>query len=600
MGSEKDVVIPAEINGKRVTAFTASVFAYNDRLTSVALPDSITRIPYGAFRECTALKSVTLGKDVTTIAAEAFMKARVLEKIDLPEGLLTIGDGAFAYCENVDVSMPQTVRYIGIMAFYRCNNLTQAHIPEGVTEIAYQTFTYCNSLQELTIPSTVTAIGYYAFQSTRLEEVVIPASVERIDAYAFFMSELETVAFQGDMPRMGYDVFDGEGISFFYSAENENWEYLPEDNNNWYACSMPTISQQPTAQQTTLSVVAHGHRLRYQWYYAAPGEATFTAVGGNSCELALTAAQNVDGAKVYCLVTDIVGQTVTSEMVTLGVTEKPAVEVVINGQTQSFATLNQALEAAPAGSQLTLFGDSTEDVSVTSNVVMDLNGYQLSGNITVTEGGTLLLKDSKTDDYTVLDQDGYGKLTGTITGVAAAEGYMMITEEDGVSFHRVDLSMTDMVTRPSQVGTYYKSSFAGDELVAERVARYGVALRLEGAPTEDDLGVMSWFEDFAPGAEANAANGTLLYGIMKQKCTDEVNAARAELQVYGRAYILTTDGQYIFGETVGRSLHEQVELIDGMWNELSAQQQAGILAMYAEYKTVMDRWSIPNIQAAAA
>ena len=173
----------------------------------------------------------------------------------------------------------------------------------------------------------------------------------------------------------------------------------------------------------------------------------------------------------------------------------------------------------------------------------------------------------------------------------------MVTEADGVSFHRVTLKLTAMTLRASQAGVYYKSTIAGDEIVAEQVAQYGVALSVYGAPTaEDQNSVYSWFEGFRAGS--NNQNSTLLHGIMKGYLSDQSNASRAAMPIYGSAYILTKDGQYLFGAVASRSLQEQVEEVDAMWSTLTSEQQTEVAAMYQTYSDVMQNWELPNLQAA--
>ena len=273
--------------------------------------------------------------------------------------------------------------------------------------------------------------------------------------------------------------------------------------------------------------------------------------------------------------------------------------LVAGDQVSRYFTLAEAVAAAPENSSMQLLGDTNETIAITKAISLDLNGFNISGEITVTPGITVSVKDSRTDDYTVADAYGYGKLSNAVAGIRAEDSYLMITEEDGVSFHRIDLQMTHMTLRAGEAGVYYKSSFAGDEVVARNVTRYGVALSVTGIPTEETIGICSRYDTFLPGSGSNAANGTLLHGVMKTANTDAVNAANAEMDIYGRTYILLQDGRYIFGECVQRSFRQQVELIDAKWNELTVEQQAALLDMYRTYQTVIDSWSISNIRSAA-
>lgn len=272
--------------------------------------------------------------------------------------------------------------------------------------------------------------------------------------------------------------------------------------------------------------------------------------------------------------------------------------VTVDTQISRYFTLAEAVAAAPAGSTIRLLADAQEAVAFEKSALVDLNGFHITGAVTAASGAEVLFMDCQTDDYTVEDSAGYGKLAGEVSGIQAKDGYLMITEEDGVSFHRVELQITHMTLRASRAGLYYKSHIAGDEVVARNVARFGVALSVKEIPTEEAVGICSWYDQFVAGEAGNETNGTLLYGVMKQTNTLQENAANAQLSVYGRAYILTKDGRYLFSEHVERSFRQQVELADESWSTLTEEQQAALSELYRTYQPIMDSWSIPNLRTA--
>ena len=257
-----------------------------------------------------------------------------------------------------------------------------------------------------------------------------------------------------------------------------------------------------------------------------------------------------------------------------------------------FATAQdlQALIDAGAEETIVLEADAS-NITVSRDTTIDLNGHNLDG-VTVT-GGTLYLLDSQTADYTVADGV-YGKVTNVTGTVKAAEGYLQVED----SFHAVNLDIYAMTLRASDVGVYYKTRFEADEVVAELVESFGVALSVVTAPNAENLDSYcgySVFTGFEAGEGANsAATSTLLKNIMKASNGDNKNAKNASLPVYGRAYIKTAEG-YFFGETVKRSLQEQIELIDTKWAGLTEAQQAPVLALVEGYNSVMRAWNIPNI-----
>src|SRR5512145_1057958 len=66
------VVIPATINGLPVRRIGDNAFAYENSLSSVTIPSSVTSIGDYAFESCTSLTSVTIGNGVTSIGMGAF------------------------------------------------------------------------------------------------------------------------------------------------------------------------------------------------------------------------------------------------------------------------------------------------------------------------------------------------------------------------------------------------------------------------------------------------------------------------------------------------------------------------------------------------
>ena len=95
------------------------------------LPDRVTRIGKGAFRDCMSEELDLSGSGIRVIEQEAFYLNPYLREIVLPE-LDRIGADAFRDCENL-----QTIRFNG---------------PVG--EIEEQAFMGCRSLREIEFPST--------------------------------------------------------------------------------------------------------------------------------------------------------------------------------------------------------------------------------------------------------------------------------------------------------------------------------------------------------------------------------------------------------------------------------------------------------------
>ena len=108
------------------------------------------------------------GKKVTDIGTEAFKKYSSLTSVIIPEGVTNIGFFAFWRCSGLtSITIPASVTRLGEYAFADCSGLTSITIPQSVTSIGYYTFAGCSGLTSITIPQSVTSIGYYAFSGCR-------------------------------------------------------------------------------------------------------------------------------------------------------------------------------------------------------------------------------------------------------------------------------------------------------------------------------------------------------------------------------------------------------------------------------------------------
>ncbi len=189
---------------------------YNcSKLTSITIPDSITSIGCCAFRSCTSLTSITIPDSVTDIdewafdscsdltiygyknsCAEAYANENNIPFVAIKniiasgttgvctwelddEGTLTIsGNGAMEDYDSSYNGCPLTTPWQN----YEVKTLI---IEEGVTYIGIYAFFYCNDLTNVIIPNTITAINEEFYWCENLKTITIPSSVSFIDSNAF-------------------------------------------------------------------------------------------------------------------------------------------------------------------------------------------------------------------------------------------------------------------------------------------------------------------------------------------------------------------------------------------------------------------------------
>lgn len=125
---------------------------------------------------------------MTTIGTYAFFECRGLTSLTIPNSVTKIGDNAFSGCSSLtSVTIPNSITSIPYFAFDWCTGLTSVEIPNSVTKIKGYAFADCTSLTSIDIPNSVTEIGEGAFYGcTGLTSITIPNSVTHIGDEAFY------------------------------------------------------------------------------------------------------------------------------------------------------------------------------------------------------------------------------------------------------------------------------------------------------------------------------------------------------------------------------------------------------------------------------
>ncbi len=120
-------------------------------MTSIVIPNGVSRIEGSAFSGCTNLTSVSIPNSVTSIEGYAFNDTR-MSSVIIPDRCQSIGDNAFSWNYQLEsVFIPSSVTSIGGEAFACCSSLTSITIPEGVNSIGWGAFSGCSSLTSITV-----------------------------------------------------------------------------------------------------------------------------------------------------------------------------------------------------------------------------------------------------------------------------------------------------------------------------------------------------------------------------------------------------------------------------------------------------------------
>ena len=173
-GVGDELIIPSTVDGLKVTTIGKSAFRYNTELTSVVIPEGVTKIESGAFNGCRLIQSMTLPSTLVTIESSAFTNCYQITELTIPAATTDIYAGAFRGSPiplvidgaNTAYTVVDGVLYTAdrkILKFCPDSKTGVFAIPEGTEEVESGAFFACNSVTELHIPASVTTIPAYSF-----------------------------------------------------------------------------------------------------------------------------------------------------------------------------------------------------------------------------------------------------------------------------------------------------------------------------------------------------------------------------------------------------------------------------------------------------
>jgi len=219
---------------------------YGKTAEKVVFEEGIVNVGGGSFSKFEKLKTVQLPETITRIEAYAFESCTQLEEIVLPDSLTRIGFEAFAGCRKLkSLNIPKNVKEIADGFVFDTPELSQLTVSEenehfkAVDNVLYnkemtKLYAVASKQETVTIPETVTEIADLAFALSNVKNIVIPKSVKILGGGAFFKSKLESITFED-----GSEIEEIKTIDRQYGDEAEEFYGTFEDCVNLKKLVLP-------------------------------------------------------------------------------------------------------------------------------------------------------------------------------------------------------------------------------------------------------------------------------------------------------------------------------------------------------------------------
>ena len=226
-GSDNDLVIPAEINGKKVTTIGSRAFdcfAHEDQNQYIYLNITSIIVPEG----------------ITTFAVTPFGRLPILERVELPkslryEDIANVFDACFSLKEIVVADGNPTIVSVDNV-LYSADMRTIYAYPHGKKDESY------------TIPEGVTTIGAYAFfNNSSLKQIILPESLTKMDYGAFGrIRQLETLYIAKNVSEIASNALYGCENIYSYTVDADNQWFAADDTGTLFTKDMTRLLNTPS------------------------------------------------------------------------------------------------------------------------------------------------------------------------------------------------------------------------------------------------------------------------------------------------------------------------------------------------------------------
>ena len=189
-------------------------------LSSVSLPDYITKIGDYAFERCSAMQSIMFPDNLQTIGSGAFSACTSLTSVRLPNTVTTCGSGAFEGCTQLrSFTFSNRMTSISSKMFKGCSSLLSIELPASISNIGSEALANCNSLTTIHCSNCACEMANNALANCSAT-IILP----------YKSPDLKMVLARGNVKSIVYkdSRYDDYEATVNYTPDGENEEYLAD------------------------------------------------------------------------------------------------------------------------------------------------------------------------------------------------------------------------------------------------------------------------------------------------------------------------------------------------------------------------------------
>ena len=260
-------VIPAKVNGKKITTIGEYAFAYKT-VSNLVIPDGIETIGNGAFEKCQGITTLNLPKSVKNLGANAFSGTDIA-RVTIPTTVVSIGEKTFAELKNLEYVEFEIesdnggygLQSIAQNAFERSSAPKTLTAPLGIISKIKDCFSFVDTInvignddipaqafsgwipqrtKAINIGEGVRKIGDMAFADCEITSFVLPASVTEIGVGILTYCPIESLSVASGNARYyakNNYIIDSYSHSIVIACKNSgeiptSFKYVTVNNKN--------------------------------------------------------------------------------------------------------------------------------------------------------------------------------------------------------------------------------------------------------------------------------------------------------------------------------------------------------------------------------